>query len=112
MRDPRERLKDILQAIENINRYSRHGRKEFDDNELVQNWFIRHLQIIGESSRALPEDIRALAPDVPWNQVIGMRHILVHDYFEIDNDIVWGVIENDLPKLKARIEGLLRDMTL
>ena len=109
MRDPKERLKDILQAIGNINRYSSLGREKFDDDELIQSWFIRHLQIIGESARALPEDVRERESGVPWSKIIGMRHILVHDYFEIDKDIVWGVVERDLPVLKANVEMMLEE---
>lgn len=48
MRDPKERLRDILDAIANIERYAAHGRQAFKSDELIQNWFVRHLQIIGE----------------------------------------------------------------
>jgi uncharacterized protein with HEPN domain len=76
-------LKDIIQAIDNIERYAKLGRKKFENDELIQSWFIRHLQIIGESARALPPDVRDKMPDIPWAKIVGMRHILVHDYFEI-----------------------------
>lgn len=68
---------------------------------------MRHLQIIGEAAKALPEDTRALAPDVPWNQMIGMRNVLVHGYFEIDADIVWEAATRDALAVKPRIERLL-----
>jgi uncharacterized protein with HEPN domain len=68
---------------------------------------VRHLQIIGEAARALPEAIREQAPAVPWSRIIGMRHILVHDYFGIDTAIVWDVVERDLPGLRRQIEELL-----
>jgi len=55
---------------------------------LLTVWFLRHLQIIGEAARALPENVRALAPDIPWAKIIGMRNVLVDGYFEIDTDIV------------------------
>jgi uncharacterized protein with HEPN domain len=55
-------------------------------------WFFRHLQIIGESASKLPEGVRNLAPDIPWHKIIGMRNILVHDYFAIDLDAVWNTV--------------------
>ncbi len=88
MRAPRERLEDILEAIDRIGRYAARGRDAFERDELIQNWFVRHLQIIGEAARALPQEARDAAPEIPWPQIIGMRHILVHDYFSIDTETV------------------------
>lgn len=107
MRDPKERLRDILDAIERIRRYSDRGRTAFDADELIQSWFVRHIQVIGEAARMLPEEVRALAPDVPWREIIGMRHILVHDYFGIDGEAVWSAAVEDLLPLEARVKALL-----
>jgi uncharacterized protein with HEPN domain len=108
VRDPRERLQDILEAIGHIDRYAARGREAFEADELIQSWFVRHLQIIGEAARALPEEIRAKMQDIPWSQVIGMRHILVHDYFGIDTEVVWDAVQRDLPNLREKITSLLR----
>ncbi len=107
MRRDRERLLDIQEAIQRIERYAEQGRGAFDRSELVQNWFLRHLQIIGEAARALSSDLRDGHPEVPWSKILGMRNILVHDYFAIDKDIVWSVVEQDLPGLKRQIEAIL-----
>ncbi len=64
MRAPQERLRDILEAIAAIERHLQRGRSAFEEDELIQGWFVRNLQIIGEAARALPEEIRALAPEV------------------------------------------------
>lgn len=107
MRDPRERLRDILEAITAIERHLHRGRSAFDHDELLQGWFVRHLQIIGEAARAVPGDVRALAPEIEWPKIIGMRNVLVHGYFDIDVDIVWEAASRDAPALKPRIELLL-----
>lgn len=110
MRDPKERLRDMLEAIGAIERYVGRGRAAFEQDELLQGWFVRHLQIIGEGARTLPEDVRALAPDVEWSKIIGMRNVLVHGYFDIDLDIVWNAGSRDAPALRPRLERLLKQL--
>jgi len=107
MREHRELLMDILEAIQRIEKYVDKGRDNFDGDELVQTWVLHHLQIIGEAARKLPPEFKAAHPEVPWAKIIGMRHILVHHYFEIDVDAVWAVVEKDLSELKMHIEALL-----
>ncbi len=108
MRNPKERLRDILEAIAAIERYLGRGREAFERDELLQGWFVWHLQVIGEAARALPDEVRAMAPEVEWPKVIGMRNVLVHGYFDIDLDIVWEAASRDAPALKRSIEQLLR----
>lgn len=110
MRDPAERLRDILDAINQIEEYSVQGRSAFEQEKLIQSWFIRHLQIIGEAARALPEEIRTQAPSIPWRDIIGMRHVLVHQYFGVDLAILWEIVANELPRMKPGIEALLHQL--
>lgn len=107
MRDQIERLRDILEAIDNINRYASRGSAAFEADELIQRWIVSHLQIIGEACRAISADLRDKHPEIPWSKIIGMRHILVHDYFEIDSGIVWSVVENELPQLRTQIQAMV-----
>lgn len=107
MRDRRERLLDILEAIERIERYGSGGRDEFEESELVQVWILHHLQILGEAVNALKPELQKAHPEVPWSSIVGMRNILVHQYFAVDTDIIWAVVENELPKLKALFQALL-----
>jgi len=107
VRDDRERLRDIWEAIERIERHVAAGREEFERNELVQVWVIHHLQIIGEAVRGLTQAFREQCPDVPWRQIVGMRHVLVHRYFGVDVEAVWSVVERDLPELRRHLRGIL-----
>ncbi len=105
-----DRLEDILEAIEQIEKYAIKGRNVFDSEELIQTWIIHHIQIIGEATRRLSEQIRSSYPDIPWSAIIGMRHILVHDYFGVDLEEVWSTAEKDIPNLKAKIKTILEDL--
>jgi uncharacterized protein with HEPN domain len=107
MRDDRERLHDIREAIERIEKYAARGREEFVRDELIQIWVLHHLQIIGEAARALSPAFTEKHAEVPWPQIVGMRNILVHNYFGIDVAIVWSVVERDLPVLKQSVNTLL-----
>lgn len=110
MRNERERLVDMLEAIDRIEKYAARGRAAFEQDELIQNWMINHIMIIGEACRALPEDFYARYSDIPWADMIGMRNILVHHYFGIDLDAVWSVVERDIPELKMNLLSILDDL--
>ena len=104
MRDDLQRMRDMLDAIGRIEKYASRGRDEFDRHDWMQVWVVHHLQIIGEAARGLSEAMRDRMQDVPWRKVVGMRHILVHEYFQIDRDLVWTVVVNDLPIMMRSIE--------
>ena len=106
MRSDRLRLEDVHEAAERIDRYAARGREAFDRDELVQTWIVHHLQIIGEACRALSPEFRALPPEIPWAQIIGMRNILVHQYFGMDREAVWSAAVRDVPALKSQIGTL------
>lgn len=107
MRDTEDRFRDILEAIVRIEKYTQAGRVSFDQDELIQTWVIHHLEIIGEAARAIPKEERLLHPEIPWNQISGMRNILIHMYFGIDRDVVWTVVVRELPSLKLAVESIL-----
>ena len=110
MRSDRERLLDILEAIERINSRKEKSRSDFDSDELLQVWFVHYLQIMGEAASRLSDEIRTQHLEVPWGQMIGMRHILVHGYFEVDLDIVWNAAQVNLAQLKEQIEAILQGL--
>ena len=108
---PYDRLKDILEAIAQIEKYTEGGRQVFDQNELIQIWMVHYVQIIGEAVRALDPAFRNQHPQVPWRDIAGMRNILVHDYGKVNLNVVWEVAATHLPKLKQEIEIILAQLT-
>lgn len=109
MRDNKERLRDILEAITQIEKYAVQGQAEFHQNELIQVWIVHHLQIIGEASSSLSSSLTNNYPRVPWAEIVAFRNILVHEYFRVDLQAVWKIIERDLPDLKNQVEAILED---
>ena len=104
-------LKDILEAIRKIENYTK--AIAFDDfvmDELIQDGVVRNLEVIGEAVKNIPEDIKDKKPEVEWKKIAGLRDILIHDYFGIDEDIVWDAVKNKLPGLKEKINGILSEI--
>ncbi|XHX78534.1 MAG: DUF86 domain-containing protein [Stenomitos frigidus ULC029] len=109
MRSDRERLQDILEAIAQIERYSLGGQEAFQQDELIQVWIVHHLQIIGEASNRLSEALLVQYPAVPWAAVVEFRNILVHEYFRVNLEIVWRIVERDLPNFKADVAAIVQE---
>jgi len=107
MRDDLERLADIVKAIDRILNKTAQGRAAFDADEMLQVWVLHHLQILGEAARCLSDEFRRLHPDNVWSKAAGLRHILVHHYFEIDAAQIWKVVEHDLAPLRDRVLAIL-----
>jgi len=83
------------------------SRTEFDADEILQNAVVRHIPTIGEASRHIGEAMKSAHPEIPWSSIEGMRHRLVHEYFSINEDKVWEVLQNRLRPLIALIEPLV-----
>lgn len=111
MRGDFERLQDVLEAISKIEAQVS-SPEAFVADELLQVWVVYHLQILGEAASKVSPDLRDQYAEVPWKQIVGMRNILVHDYFGIDCDLVWTVVERDLPTLKQQIVTILQALSL
>jgi uncharacterized protein with HEPN domain len=109
MRDDRQRLLDVQEAIANIEEYATRGKEIFLRDRLIQVWFVHHLQIIGEAAAGLSRELRERNPDIPWGAAIAMRNMLVHEYFGIDLEEVWKAVTQDLPKLMRSVERILKD---
>ena len=110
MRSEREHLLDIMEAIERIEKYAAKGKTAFMEDELIQNWMVNHIALIGEACRALPDEFQAGYAYVPWADIIAMRNLLVHHYLGIDVEAAWSVFEQDIPELKSNIQIILNSL--
>lgn len=111
MRSERDRLLDILEAIEKTEqRLPSSAAQAFRTDEMLQVWALYHVQVIGEAAAHLSDQLRARHPGVPWADVISMRNLLVHQYFSIHLDQVWHTVVHDLPQLKALVQRELADL--
>ncbi|MCX6672544.1 MAG: DUF86 domain-containing protein [Methanothrix sp.] len=86
MRDDRAWLLDILEVLSNIEKYATRGERAFSEADLIQVWIIYYVQVAGEAANQLSDSIKNQCPDIPWKGIIGMRNVLVHQYFGLDLD--------------------------
>jgi uncharacterized protein with HEPN domain len=110
LRDDGERLRDIDEAIEKIEKYVSIGYQAFIEDERTQVWIIHRLQVIGEASNHLSDELTEQNQDIPWVDIVGLRNILVHQYFGIDLRQVWETAELDMPILKAKVREILQEI--
>lgn len=83
------------------------SRLDFDDNEDLQLALAYLIQTIGEAASRLTAEQRESHPNIPWRDVIGMRNIVVHEYFRLDLDLVWDTAKNNIPELIAALEAIV-----
>lgn len=109
-RDELVYLRHILDAINTVEEYLQDVNEEnFKATRLLQDGTIRQIEIIGEAVRHISKDIRKSYPEIPWQDVAGMRDKLIHGYFGVDIEKVWDTAQDDLPVLKQQVIGILKD---
>lgn len=104
----KQRLLHILESISEIERYV--AGTDFDtfcQHSMMRFATIKQMEIIGEAANAITEDTRSAFSEIQWRQIIGLRHILVHEYFGIDDRLIWQIVSNDIPVLKQKITKML-----
>lgn len=107
-RDERLYVSDILTAIDRILAYTAAGdRAAFLTDPKTQDAVIRNIVIIGEAVRGISEGTRKAHPEIPWSKIAGTRDRVIHSYFRVDLDIVWDIVEKELPGLRQRMAILL-----
>lgn len=108
-RRPEEYLADILEAAAAVRAYTRKGKRAFLRSAMARDAVIARLIHIGEAVKGAQSggiDFEKLAPEVPWQQVSGMRDVLSHQYWRTDPEVVWGVVGKDLRPLEAAVRKI------
>ncbi|MBQ4483440.1 MAG: DUF86 domain-containing protein [Prevotella sp.] len=113
MREPirdRERLEHILAAIDRVARYT--AGKNYDDlvaDDMMYYAVVKNIEIIGEAANMLTSEYQSTHPETPWKKVKGMRNYIVHEYFQVDDIVVWDVVTNSLPELREQVVHYLAE---
>ena len=106
-RDVRVYLDDILTSISRIEKYVEGmSMDQFRADSKTTDAVVRNLEIIGETVKKIPEDVRTAHPAIQWRPAAAMRDFLIHDYPSVDIEAVWNTIKEDLPPFKEGIEGV------
>jgi uncharacterized protein with HEPN domain len=103
------RLKHILDAISEIQSYiEKTNFEEFTKDSMKKYAAVKQLEIIGEAANHISKETKEAYSEVEWREITGLRNILIHEYFGVNDRIVWGIITEDIPKLKDQVTQILK----
>ena len=100
-------LKNMAELVEEVASFSSRDRKDL----LVFRAVERSMSLIGESAYQLSKECKQCYPEVPWDKISGLRHRLVHEYFSIDEMVLWQIVDQDIPQFRRQITAILKVMS-
>jgi len=104
-------IKHILDSIEKIQRVMKGvSYEQFNDNEDLRELVIRRIEVIGEATKNISDYLKNIYLNVEWKKIAGTRDVLIHAYFNVDNDTIWEIVRDNLPTLKKQILVIKRDL--
>ena len=107
MKDDRPYLADILQALHRVEEVRRRGAQAFRDDCVLQDAAIRNFEIVGEAVKRVSPALQAAHPEIPWADLAGFRDVLIHQYFRVDLEIVWALMERRVAQLHEAVARLV-----
>ena len=100
-------IKDILSAIKHIENYTEGiSFEKFSDDQMIIDAVVRNFEIIGEAAQKISQKTKFSAPEIPWQDIVGMRNKIIHEYFGVDLEIIWRTIQEALPVFKKAIKKI------
>jgi uncharacterized protein with HEPN domain len=109
MKDDFSYLEHILLSIKKIKEYTKDlSKADFNSNELVQDAVIRNIEIIGEATKKISQELKSKFKEIPWREISAMRDKLVHDYMGIDVEVVWKTVTDDIPLIETLINKIYK----
>jgi uncharacterized protein with HEPN domain len=101
-------LDDIVEACDKVGRYTLGLTfEQFRNTEIVVDAVTRNLELIGEASKSVPDELRSKYPDVPWRKMTGLRDVVVHGYFWVDVQLLWDIVQREVPIVRQKIGAII-----
>lgn len=110
MKGDRVYLLHIKDAINRVDQYTMGGKTSFLSTPMIQDAVVRNLEIMGEAVKQLSDDLKRKCPAVPWKRIAGMRDKMIHEYFGVDLQLVWEVVERDVRELRLAVDSMLEEL--
>ena len=107
MKDDLVYLYHIRDFIKNILEYTQDGKEYYFSDAKTRDAVVRNLEVIGEATKNISEDLRNSYPDIPWKQMAGMRDKIIHEYFGVNQKVIWNVVENEIVGLQTKINSII-----
>ena len=105
------RLQHILDAIIEIENFTKDVNFDtFSSNSMLFSACVRQLEIVGEAANRLTDNMIANNPDVEWRKITGLRNMLIHEYFGLDDKLIWNIIQKNIPELKEKVEKIVLNL--